>query len=87
MSRFESQEMSFKESVLLSAAAIGLLVIATIAMFREYHDKRQRCIDEGQINAVGQKLEGFEKGRGCERFLADRKETYYYNIPYRIGSW
>lgn len=73
----------------VALALAGLLAVGTgIGIYnidRGAKEAKRECLDTGQIDERGQKLEAFVVGQGCERFLATNRRLYY---PYRpMGGW
>ncbi|EKD90840.1 MAG: hypothetical protein ACD_30C00081G0011 [uncultured bacterium] len=71
-------------------AIAGLAILTTsfglklmVDTDRQMQEDKKVCIEAGQIDQKGNRLDGFIEGRGCERFFP--KQIIFY--PYGMGGW
>lgn len=68
--------------------AIGILGLSFLGLsckvVDELREDRETCIAIGQIDNQGNRLEDFDKAKGCERFLKGRLAI---PIHYGTGGW
>ena len=87
MSRLEGEpmRMRYKVGIALAIAGLGIgTIVAVYKLDEQARGDKKECVDMGQIDERGQKLENFVSGQGCERFLKTNRRIY---IPQRTGAW